>query len=34
MKNGKYLVGVVGAGGIGRYHIDGWKKLNDAIVME
>ncbi len=32
MKNGKYLVGVVGAGGIGRYHIDGWKKIHDVVV--
>lgn len=32
MKNGKYLVGIVGAGGIGRYHIEGWKKLKDAVV--
>lgn len=32
MKNGKYLVGVVGVGGIGRYHIEGWKKLNDVCV--
>ncbi|MCM8758319.1 MAG: Gfo/Idh/MocA family oxidoreductase [Candidatus Omnitrophica bacterium] len=32
MKNGKYLVGVIGAGGIGRYHIDGWKKLPDVVV--
>lgn len=32
MKNGKYLVGIVGVGGIGRYHIEGWRKLSDVVV--
>ncbi|HOC03296.1 MAG TPA: Gfo/Idh/MocA family oxidoreductase [bacterium] len=32
MKNGKYAVGVVGAGGIGQYHIGGWKKIPDVVI--
>ncbi|MCM8764274.1 MAG: Gfo/Idh/MocA family oxidoreductase [Candidatus Omnitrophica bacterium] len=32
MKNGRYLVGVVGAGGIGRCHIEGWRKLEDVCL--
>jgi len=34
MKNGKYLIGVVGVGGIARVcHIPGWKKLKDVEVF-
>lgn len=32
MKNGRYIVGIVGAGGIGQYHIEGWKKMSDVFV--
>ncbi|MCM8804403.1 MAG: Gfo/Idh/MocA family oxidoreductase [Candidatus Omnitrophica bacterium] len=34
MKNGKYLVGIVGFGGIARIaHYPGWKKLSDVEVI-
>jgi len=32
MKNGKYLVGIVGIGGIGRVHIEGWKKIGEVEI--